>query len=83
MIGVAPCPGGERFLLVGLRLDAGHALVLDRLAGEEALERGAGELAGIPGMIRPNLRITDARLDHRGKDQRRRENNEREPGDAR
>jgi hypothetical protein len=57
VVGVAPEPRGERFVLVGLDVAAGDALVDLGLRGEQPLERGARQLAGVPRMVGLDLGI--------------------------
>lgn len=61
VVRVPPQPRGQRFLLVGLGLDADHMLVKLGLRREQGLKRRTGEFAGIPTMVRANLRIADVR----------------------
>src|ERR1051326_7311754 len=60
VVEIAPVPGGDGVVFVAGDVSAGHAFVEIGLGFEEALEGGAGEFAGIPGMIGLNLRIAHA-----------------------
>jgi hypothetical protein len=70
VVRVAPEPGGERLLLVGFNVLSGHALVELGLRGEEPLERGAGELAGVPRVIGLDLGISVVRVRGAGGDEK-------------
>ena len=63
VMSVAPIPGGEGFVVVGLRGDAGGAAVLVGLRGEEAIESGKGEFAGIIRVLGGELGIADSGVD--------------------
>ena len=66
IVRVAPEPRGQGLLLVGRRLHADDPAVILRLRGEEALEGGAGQFAGIPGVIRLDLRVPVVRAREAG-----------------
>lgn len=60
VMGIAPEPGGEGFVVVGGGGDAGGALVLFGLGGEETFKGRTGQFTGIPGVIGFDLGVTDA-----------------------
>ena len=59
IMSVAPEPGRECLFLVSARLSAGDTLILFRFGGKQAFERGTGQFAGVPRVIRANLGIAD------------------------
>ena len=59
VVRVPPQPRGEGPVLVGRAVAAGDPLVELRLRLEEPLERGAGQLAGVPRVLGPELRVAD------------------------
>src|SRR4051812_38475625 len=61
VVEVAPVPGGQSLVLVGVYGAAGDAMVEGRLGSEEPLERGARQLAWIPRVVRLHLRIARRR----------------------
>jgi hypothetical protein len=59
IVRIPPQPGGEDFVLFGRRFAANHTLIDLGLSCLQPRQRRAGQLAGIPGMIGANLRVTN------------------------
>ena len=59
VVGVAPEPGSQGFVLVRINPPASHSLIGFGLCGEQAIESGDGQFTGIPRMVRADLRIAD------------------------
>src|SRR4051812_45394261 len=56
---VAPEPGSQRPLLIAHRLRACGTLVMLGFRCEQSFKGGTGQLARIPWMVGPNLRVTN------------------------
>jgi hypothetical protein len=56
---VSPQPGRQRPVLLAHWFFSDNSLIDFRLGRKEPIKGGTGQLAGIPGMIRANLRIAD------------------------
>src|SRR5262249_20771846 len=65
VVRIAPQPGRQRLLLIGRGRRSNNPLVEFGLSRGQAFKAGARQLAWIPGMIGPDLRVADVRTHRR------------------